>query len=52
MVYEEGIRVMVFMTQETMSEERKLALIGASLSESHTSVTSLHSCVCMFACLD
>ena len=26
-------------------------LIGASLSEPHTSVTSLHPCVCMFACL-
>ena len=25
--------------------------IGASLSEPHTSVTSLHPCVCMFACL-
>ena len=24
-------------------------LIGASLSEPHTSVTSLHTCVCMFA---
>ena len=31
-------------------------IIGASLSEPHTSVTSLHLCVCMFArllaCLD
>ena len=27
-------------------------LIGASLSEPHTSVTSLRTCVCMFACLD
>ena len=27
------------------------ALIGASLSEPHTSVTSLHTCVCMLACL-
>ena len=26
-------------------------LIGASLSEPHTSVTSLRTCVCMFACL-
>jgi len=26
-------------------------IIGASLSEPHTSVTSLHTCVCMFACL-
>jgi len=26
-------------------------IIGASLSEPHTSVTSLHLCVCMFACL-
>ena len=26
-------------------------LIGASLSEPHTSVTSLHPCVCMFVCL-
>ena len=26
-------------------------LIGASLSEPYTSVTSLHTCVCMFACL-
>ena len=28
------------------------SVIGASLSESHTSVTSLHPWVCMFACLD
>ena len=27
------------------------SIIGASLSESHTSMTSLRSCVCMFACL-
>ena len=27
-------------------------VFGASLSEPHTSVTSLHTCVCMFACLD
>ena len=26
-------------------------MIGASLSEPHTSVTSLHTCVCMLACL-
>ena len=26
-------------------------IIGASLSEPHTSVTSLHTCVCMLACL-
>ena len=26
-------------------------LIGASLSEPHTSVTALRTCVCMFACL-
>jgi len=25
--------------------------VGASLSEPHTSVTSLHPCLCMFACL-
>jgi len=24
-------------------------MIGASLNEPHTSVTSLHTCVCMFA---
>ena len=28
-----------------------IEVIGASLSEPHTSVTSLHPCVCMFACL-
>jgi len=28
------------------------SFIGASLSEPHTSVISLHPCVCMFACLD
>ena len=27
-------------------------VIGVSLSEPHTSVTSLRTCVCMFACLD
>ena len=27
-------------------------VIGASLSKPHTSVTSLRTCVCMFACLD
>ena len=27
-------------------------VIGASLSEPHTSVSSMHTCVCMFACLD
>ena len=27
-------------------------LIGASLSEPHTSVTALRTCVCMLACLD
>ena len=27
------------------------AIIGVSLSEPHTSVTALHTCVCMFACL-
>ena len=26
--------------------------IGGSLSRPHTSMTSLHTCVCMFACLD
>ena len=26
-------------------------IIGASLSEPHTSVTALHTCVCMSACL-
>ena len=26
-------------------------MVGASLSESHTSVTALHTCVCMSACL-
>ena len=26
-------------------------MIGASLSEPHTSVTSLRTCVCMFVCL-
>ena len=33
-------------------EFEEVKLIGASLSEHHTSVTSLHPCVCMFACLD
>jgi len=27
------------------------SLIGASLSEPHTSVTSLRTCVCIYACL-
>ena len=26
-------------------------LIGASLSEPHTNVTALHTCVCMYVCL-
>ena len=26
-------------------------VIGASLSDPHASVSSLHTCVCMFACL-
>ena len=30
---------------------RRVPLVGASLSEPHTCVTSLHPCVCMFACL-
>jgi len=32
--------------------QRGKGIIGASLSEPHTSMTSLHPCVCMFACLD
>ena len=27
-------------------------IIGASLSEPHTSVTALSTCVCIYACLD
>ena len=27
-------------------------VIGASRSEPHTSVTALHTCVCIYACLD
>ena len=30
---------------------RWVEVVGVSLSESHTSVTSLHLCVCVFACL-
>ena len=29
-----------------------VCIVGASLSKPHTSMTSLHRCVCMFACLD
>ena len=35
----------------TPSEKNKNKVIGASLSEPHTSVTSLCTRVCMFACL-
>ena len=28
------------------------SIVGASLSEPRTNMTSLHTCVCMFACLD
>ena len=34
-----------------VSKHTTHSLIGASLSGPHTSVTSLHPCVCMFACL-
>ena len=27
------------------------SIIGASLSEPHTTMTSLHTCLCMLACL-
>ena len=35
----------------TDKQARAAALIGASLSEPHTSVTALRTCVCMLACL-
>ena len=35
----------------THTHTHTVTLIGASLSEPHTSVTSLHTCVCMLACL-
>ena len=28
-----------------------VTVIGASLSEPHTSMTALHTCVCIYACL-
>ena len=32
-------------------ETEKLYIIGVSLSEPHTSVTALQTCVCMYVCL-
>ena len=37
--------------QNKVRHDINLSLVGASLSEPHTSVTSLHTCVCMLACL-
>ena len=31
--------------------KKSIAFLGASLSEPHTSVTALRTCVCMFVCL-